>query len=70
MHPLFGPQTAFGFGLRPEGCPLSHARGFNYFIIVKLLLACSMLVLGLIVRISSVYRPYIVRKKYVDDTTA
>jgi len=21
MHPLFGPQTAFGFGLRPEGMP-------------------------------------------------
>ena len=32
-------------------------------------LACSMLRLGLIVRISSVYPPYIVRKNYVDYTT-
>ena len=50
-------QTSYGFMIRQS------------WRIRWLLLACSMLRLGLIVRISSVYPPYIVRKKYVDDTT-
>gem|GEM_PF-5718176 len=39
MHPLFGPQTAFGFGLRPEVMPSKPLKRFY-------LLCCSKLVLG------------------------
>jgi len=64
MHPLFGPQTAFGFGLRPEGCPLSHAEGLKFFNI-RVRLARSTGVISLIYRLSNVYVSYIYRIYFV-----
>ena len=41
MHPLFGPQTAFGFGLRPDRMPSKPLKRFY-------LLCFGRLVIGLV----------------------